>query len=151
MKKLLILMAAWPLMACSQAPKKMDITSQHKVPMSDTYLRYSQDHGYQYFQNGSDQPYTGVLYGKYDNGQIMTLQEYTDGIGNGIWIQFNPDGTKDEQGTYVENRVEGPVIRYWEDGSIKAKGQYRHWKQPIGKWIYYDREGNVVHTMTYTP
>jgi antitoxin component YwqK of YwqJK toxin-antitoxin module len=95
-------------------------------------------------------PFTGILYGRYDNGQLMTIQEYVDGIGNGTWVQFNPDGTKLEQGTYVDNRVEGPVTQFYEDGSIKAKGQYLHWKKPIGEWVYYDREGKVVHEMTYT-
>jgi antitoxin component YwqK of YwqJK toxin-antitoxin module len=80
----------------------------------------------------------------------MTMQEYVNGIGNGSWVQFNPDGTKLEQGTYNDNRVEGPVVQFYEDGSIKAKGQYLHWKKPIGKWIYYDRKGKVVHEMTYT-
>ncbi|MDA0973642.1 MAG: hypothetical protein O2867_07920 [Bacteroidetes bacterium] len=47
--------------------------------------------------------------------------------------------------------MEGPVTLFYEDGSVKARGQYRHWKQPIGNWTYYDRNGNVVHEMTYTP
>lgn len=150
MKKIILLIAIWPYIACGQATNEIDTAGQNMVPMSDTYQRFTTSYGNRYFENGSDHPYSGILYGRYDNGQLMTLQEYSKGIGNGTWIQFNPDGTKDEQGTYVENRVEGPVIRYWEDGSIKAKGQYRHWKQPIGKWTYYDRKGNVVHTMTYT-
>lgn len=140
----------WPMIVCSQSSEIADTTGQRTILMSDTFQRYSTSYGNRYFEKGTDQPYTGILYGRYDNGQLMTIQEYSDGIGNGSWIQFNPDGTKSEQGTYVENRVEGPVIRYWEDGSIKAKGQYRHWKQPIGKWTFYDRKGNVVHRMIYT-
>ncbi|RZS99466.1 toxin-antitoxin system YwqK family antitoxin [Aquimarina brevivitae] len=150
MKKVVTLSMMWSLCTCSQTSSEIDTVGQSMIPMSDTYQKAAPVYGNQYFENGKKKPYTGILYGKYDNGQLMTLQEYTDGIGNGTWVQFNPDGTKQEQGTYKENRVEGPVTQYWEDGSVKAKGYYRHWKQPIGKWTYYDRKGNIVHTMTYT-
>ncbi len=151
MKKLIILLSLFPFLACAQPTKPIDTTDMAMVPMSETYQRGNTPNGSPYYQRGSNEPYTGILYGRYDNGELMTMQEYVDGIGNGTWIQFNPDGSKLEQGTYINNRVEGPVTQYYEDGSIKAKGQYRHWKQPIGPWTYYDREGKVVHRMTYTP
>ena len=119
------------------------------VAMSDTYQK-AYKLGAKYYEVGSNIPFTGILYGRYDNGNYMTMQEYVDGIGNGTWIDFDPYGRKVCEGTYKDNRVEGPVTFYYEDGSIKSKGQYLHWKQPIGKWIYYDKEGNVVSTMTYT-
>ncbi len=120
------------------------------VLMTDTYTRQA-PYGMRYYKNGETKPFTGKLYGRYDNGELLTVQEYVDGIGNGTWTQYNPDGSISEQGTYQNNRVEGPVTQYYDDGSIKAKGQYRHWKSPIGEWTYYDRAGNVVHRMTYTP
>jgi antitoxin component YwqK of YwqJK toxin-antitoxin module len=91
-----------------------------------------------------------VLYGKYANGNYMTMQEYKNGVGNGKWIDFDPMGNKICEGTYMDNRVEGPVKFYYEDGSLKSEGQFLHWKKPIGKWTYYDKAGNVVHRMTYT-
>ena len=119
------------------------------VAMADTYQN-AYKLGSIYYETGSDEPFTGVLYGKYDNGNYMTMQEYKNGVGNGKWIDFDPYGRKVCEGTYRDNRVEGPVTFFYEDGSIKSKGQYLHWKRPIGKWIYYDKEGNVVSTMTYT-
>ncbi|WP_412560934.1 toxin-antitoxin system YwqK family antitoxin [Winogradskyella sp. MIT101101] len=119
------------------------------VAMSDTYQK-AYKYGSKYYEVGSDEPFTGVLYGKYDNGNYMTMQEYVDGIGNGKWIDFDPYGRKVCEGTYKDNRVEGPITFYYEDGSIKSKGQYTHWKRPIGEWTYYDKEGNVVSTMTFT-
>lgn len=117
--------------------------------MSQTYQKaYKQ--GNIYYEIGTNKPFTGVLYGKYDNGNYMTKQEYVDGIGNGKWTQYDPNGNKECEGTYVDNRVEGPVKFFYEDGNLKSEGQYLHWKKPIGKWIYYDKQGNVVHTMTYT-
>lgn len=128
---------------------QIDVEGRDVVPMSDTYQK-AYKLGSVYYQTGTKIPFTGVLYGKYDNGNYQTMQEYVDGIGNGKWIDFNPEGIKECEGTYRDNRVEGPVKFFYEDGSIKSEGQYLHWKKPIGLWKYYDKKGNLVHTMTYT-
>lgn len=133
----------------AHAQNDIDTTQTPMITMAQTTtLPYKL--GNRYYERGSDKPFTGILYGRYANGQLLTMQEYVDGIGNGTWVDFDPQGRKERQGTYVNNRVEGPVTLYYESGAIKAKGQYRHWKQPIGEWIYYDEKGNVAHKMTYT-
>lgn len=151
MKYILTFFLLLSINACAQTEQKSVEDEQPVLPMSETYQRSTEGAGNRYYAEGSDTPFTGILYGRYDNGELMTTQEYVDGIGNGTWTSYDPDGRKYEEGTYKDNRVEGPVTLFYEDGSVKAKGQYRHWKQPIGKWIYYDRKGTVVHQMTYTP
>jgi antitoxin component YwqK of YwqJK toxin-antitoxin module len=148
MKLILLLFLALPVIGICQP--EIDTTDQRMITMAETYQK-AYNLGGIYYETGSKKPYTGILYGRYDNGKIMTMQEYKNGIGNGTWIQFDPEGRKEVQGTYIDNKVEGPVTLFYEDGNIKAKGQYRHWKQPIGEWIYYDRKGKMVHKMTYTP
>ncbi|MGB3799137.1 MAG: hypothetical protein WA952_04935, partial [Lewinella sp.] len=86
-----------------------DTSARAFQPMSATNQRPA-DYGSRYYLQGSDTAYTGILYGRYDNGELMTMQEFEDGLGNGSWVQFNPDGTKAEQGTYDRNRVEGLVV-----------------------------------------
>ena len=78
------------------------------VSMSDTYQK-AYKLGSVYYEIGTNKPYTGVLYGTYDNGKLMTTQDYVDGIGNGKWTQYDPYGNKECEGTYIDNRVEGPV------------------------------------------
>ncbi len=117
--------------------------------MNDTYQK-AYKLGSMYYKTGTDIPFTGVLFGKYDNGNYQTMQEYVDGVGNGKWTDFNPEGIKECEGTYKDNRVEGPVTFFYEDGSVKSMGQYLHWKRPIGKWKYYDKKGNLVHSMNFT-
>jgi antitoxin component YwqK of YwqJK toxin-antitoxin module len=128
---------------------QVDTTNQEMHPMSATYQK-AYKIGSVYYKTGTKAPFTGILYGKYQNGNIQTMQEYVNGIGNGKWIDFNPEGIKECEGTYKNNRVEGPVTFFYENGSVKSKGQYLHWKKPIGLWKYYDKKGNLVHTMTYT-
>jgi antitoxin component YwqK of YwqJK toxin-antitoxin module len=80
--------------------------------MNNTYQK-AYKLGSVYYERGSDKPFTGILYGKYDNGNYMTMQEYVNGIGNGKWIDFDPYGNKVCEGTYKDNRVEGPVTFYY--------------------------------------
>lgn len=123
--------------------------NQEMIPLSDTYHKVYKI-GSVYYKTGTKIPFTGMLNGKYDNGNYQTKQEYKNGIGNGKWIDFNPEGMKECEGTDTDNRVEGPVTFYYENGSEKSEGRYLHWKRPIGEWNYYDMNGNLVHTMTYT-
>ena len=141
----LLMLVATIAIASSQTIKK----DQKRVAMSETYQK-AYKLGSKYYEIGTDKPFTGILYGKYDNGNYMSIQEYVEGIGNGKWIDFDPLGNKVCEGTYKDNRVEGPVTFFYEDGNVKSKGQYLHWKRPIGEWTYYDKKGNVVSKITYT-
>ena len=134
--------------ACGQEKQISSPDNSKMYAMSETEIKYT--NGQKYYLKGSDKPYTGFLYAKYDNGKIISVQQLVDGVGNGIWINYDPEGNKECKGTYVKNRVEGPVTFYYEDGSIKSVGQYLEWKRPIGLWKYYDRKGNIVSTLTYT-
>lgn len=150
MKYLLLIGGLFTISVSAIQSTPPDTTRQKQVPMSQTYQRPAPE-GSRYFERGSSQPYTGLLYGRYANGRYQTIQQYKDGLGNGYWIDFDPEGNKECQGTYRANRVEGPVTFFYENGRIKSQGRYRHWKQPIGEWVYYDKQGHVAHRMTYTP
>lgn len=128
---------------------QIDTNNRQMESMSATYQK-AYKLGSVYYKTGTTTPFTGILYGKYSNGNYQTMQEYENGVGNGKWVDFNPEGIKECEGTYKDNRVEGPVTFFYEDGSIKSEGQYLHWKKPIGLWKYYDKKGNLVHSMTYT-
>ena len=82
--------------------------NQVMLPMSDTYQK-AYKLGAIYYQTGTNTPFSGILYGKYANGNYQTIQEYVHGVGNGKWVDFSPEGIKECEGTYKDNRVEGPV------------------------------------------
>lgn len=135
--------------ACSRNAKITIPNTSEMYAMSETFIK--NENGAKYCIKGTDNPYTGFLYAKYDNGQVLSVQQFENGVGNGIWINYDPEGNKECQGTYVNNRVEGPVTFYYENGSVKSTGQYRDWKRPIGIWTYYDRKGKVVSRIVSTP
>lgn len=135
------------LFATAQLP--IDTTDRRMITMQETTTK-PYKLGSVYYERGSDTPYTGILYGRFDNGNLLTMQEFVNGIGSGSWIDFDPEGRMVRKGTYSDNKVEGPVTEYYQNGKIKSVGQYLHWKNPIGEWIYYDEEGEVVLRITYT-
>ena len=144
--KLFFLFLSFPSIAFAQ----FDSTKVGKMySMAETHAAYSGSE-YKYYVSGSDTPYTGYLCARYNNGELQSVQQFVDGVGNGEWIDFDPDGRISCKGTYVNNKVEGPVTFYYEDGSVKSEGQYRHYKRPIGWWTFYDRDGNVVSRQLYT-
>lgn len=127
----------------------IDTSNQKMMTMQQVENRLD-GNDWAFFEPNSDKRYTGILYGRYNNGNLLTMQEYVDGKGNGTWIDFDPEGRMIRKGTYKNNKVEGPVTEYYENGNVKSIGQYLHWKNPIGEWIYYDEQGNIAHKMTYT-
>ncbi len=150
MKRIILLLCLIPLMGCAQNNTVVVPAQSDMVSMNDATVEYGTPYGQQYFAKGSKEPYTGWLYARYDNGELEAAQQFVDGIGNGIWINYNPDGSKESQGTYVNNRTEGPAKLFYEDGSVKAAGEYIHLKRKIGWWNFYDREGNVVSKRYFT-
>ena len=59
-----------------------DFTKQEMTAMTDTYQK-AYKLGSVYYKIGTNTPFTGILYGKYSNGQNQTMQEYVNGVSNG--------------------------------------------------------------------
>ncbi len=118
------------------------------ISMSDSYGS-SQSGIYRYYAKGSTEPYTGVLYAQYPDGQMESVQDFVDGLGQGKFKNYYRNGNLKEIGTYHQNRVEGPIEKYREDGSLLAKGTYKDWRIKVGNWIYYDATGNIREQVDY--
>lgn len=145
--KILLLLTI--LSASLNSQGQIDTLKQRMVPMSST-IEKPYKVGSVYYKSNEKTPYTGVLYGKYNNGNYLTLQEYKNGIGNGKWVNYYKDGTIMEIGNYHNNRVEGSIKQYHENGKLKAEGTYKHWKKKVGIWIYYDTNGNTIRKINYS-
>lgn len=127
---------------------QIDTASQEMVSMANATGKMRQGQ-YTYFKNGDDQPFTGVLYAQFANGNFESIQEFRDGVGNGTWVNYYENGALKEVGTYVENRVEGPIKKYYPSGKIQAEGTYRSWRIRVDEWTYYDENGQGVKTEDY--
>lgn len=127
---------------------QIDTTNRAMIPMSGTYEKPYKV-GSIYFKQDSEEPFTGILFGRYKNGNYLSIQEYKNGIGNGKWVNYYEDGTIKEIGTYIDNLVEGPIVKYHSNGMKKAEGTYKHWRKKVGIWKYYDARGLLIETETY--
>lgn len=150
MKRLILLLWLAPYISCAQNDTQTIPPESDMVSMNDANVKYGTRYGQQYFAKGSEEPYTGWLCARYDNGELEAIQQFKDGVGNGIWINYNPDGSKESQGTFVNNKTIGPAMLFYEDGSVKAEGKYIHLKIKVGWWTFYDRQGNVVSRRRFT-
>ena len=65
-----------------------------------------------------------VLYYNYDG--FLTMEGvYSKGNKEGTWKEYNTKGVLQNETTYKNNKIHGPVIRYFENGLAQSK------------WIYY--------------
>lgn len=133
---------------CHAQPQIVPETDQSTDPMSATVYK-NRDGKYRFYKIGETKPYTGILYGKYANGNYETWQTYIDGRGQGTWINYYENGHLKEVGNYNENRVEGPIKKYHPNGQLAAKGTYRDWRIHVGEWKFYDTNGQLIKTENY--
>lgn len=120
---------------------QIDTTNREMISMADTYQK-RKDGAYSYFEKGEDKPYDGVLFGKYENGNYLSIQEYKNGIGEGTWINYYENGNLKEVGTYQKNKVAEPIKKYYSSGKIKV---------PIGNGEFELENGFIMMKMEKKP
>jgi len=150
MKRIIVLIYLAHFMSYAQNDKTTIPPESEMVSMNDATVTYSGKYGQRYYAEGSDKPYTGWLCARYDNGELESISQVKDGYSNGIWINYDPDGKKESQGTLVNNKTIGPAKTFYENGSVKAEGNFKHLRLKVGWWKFYDREGNVVSKRYFT-
>ena len=67
----------------------------------------------------SDNPFTGILYNEYSNGQREYEGSYKKGVPNGTLIYYFDNGLKMREGILKNGSSVGRWIYYNSDGSIK--------------------------------
>lgn len=146
---ILVALICCPILMFSQAIRSMgEVEIIKELPMSQVNGKSSEG-TYRYYEKGEKEPFTGVLYAKYDNGNYSSWQEYVDGVGEGMWINYYQNGQYKEIGTYVRNQVEGPIKKFYSNGQLKAEGVYKDWRIRVGKWSFYDKSGVLKTTRDY--
>lgn len=101
-------------------------------PMSVIYFRGNERHLRQY----------------YSNMQVRCEGASVDGLRQGRWVYYHPDGNLQAEATYVAGLEEGPYRVYRENGAPYYIGQYKD-GVPTGTWEVYDPEGNLVQKTEY--
>lgn len=83
-----------------------------------------------------------------DKGKPFENITYKNGVKNGKWIKYFPNGKKMTETTYKDGKLEGPFVNYDPDGKLIVKGQYRDGEMD-GVWLYYDENGALYRKEVY--
>lgn len=86
------------------------------------------------YHNGEE--FSGEAVDVSDDGKIIALLTYRDGILNGPHWENHPDGSRAEEGTYTDGRATG-VYRAWHPNG-----------QP-SKYYEFDERGNIAVKMSW--
>ncbi len=75
--------------------------------------------------------------------------EYSDGLMNGWYRSFYPDGEIRYEGKYVDDNPNGEHTWYWDNRKIKQKGKYVMGRKN-GDWKKFDSNGIPLIIISYT-
>jgi antitoxin component YwqK of YwqJK toxin-antitoxin module len=107
-----------------------------------------QDSAVYYFENERidkrgtyrNSQYAGKWYHYYESGELEKIIEYVDGLPEGLFVWFEKDGNKLQEGSYHAG-VENDEWKFYDKGKILYEGKYAN-GQRVGDWFKYDRKGN---------
>ena len=128
---------------------------ENGAPMAEgKYIRQKKEGKWRYYSDidsslvAEEHYQKGVLYGKSTNfypktGLAAETFEYIDGKREGDYRKFFPDGSIMTKGNYKNDLLDGDFTLYFPNGTVQLKGQYKDGAQ-IGNWNYFDEEGNPV-------
>ena len=81
------------------------------------------------FIKGSDTPYTGKVFGLYENGQKMSEFLFKDGKRDGLSIGWYDNGQKEGEANYKDGKRDGLFTEWYENGQKKHEINYKDGKR----------------------
>ncbi len=101
-------------------------------PMSVKYYKGDEEHLLQY----------------YSNMQLRGEGVMKNGLREGRWVYYHPNGMKQVEAFFVNGKEQGPYRVYRDNGIPVYVGTYTDGK-PSGVWEVYDNEGQLVQKSEY--
>ena len=86
----------------------------------------------------------------HENGLLKMEGPIVDGVRNGEWVSYFPDGKVQSTGTYKDGLRVGKAKVYYENGNLWMDGYYANDHQ-CGEWIFYDEQGYEDFRSDYGP
>ena len=94
------------------------------------------------YKLGSNEPFTGVVIGYYDNGNKAEITTLKEGRRNGAWSQWWNNGKKKEEMNYKDGKVEGLWTIWWKNGQKRQESTWSGRKE--GSREEWDFQGNKI-------
>jgi antitoxin component YwqK of YwqJK toxin-antitoxin module len=87
-------------------------------------------------------PFTGEVVDTED-GQVMMVTTYENGIEHGPWWEIYPDGARQGEGTYDHGATVGEWRTWYPGGKLQEFNLFDRWGS-IRKIQRWDEQGNLV-------
>ncbi|MDP3442797.1 MAG: hypothetical protein Q8T08_08055, partial [Ignavibacteria bacterium] len=72
-----------------------------------------------------------------------------NGLKQGLWKDYYPDGTLKSQGNYTDGAQVGAWEFYYPKGELEQRGTYNDKGKPNGKWTWYFSNGSILREEIY--
>ena len=96
----------------------------------------------------NNEPFTGVVFALYNNGNIQYEWSYVDGIPNGFWKYYFYTGKVQYEFTYIKGNKHGPCRAWHFNGKLNFESQY---KDDVlnGEQVFWTYNGELDHKRVY--
>ena len=84
----------------------------------------------------------------WENGNLQSELNYDDGKLNGKAIWYHANGEKEQEVYYLNNKLDGPLTRWYANGNIETESFYKDGRLE-GKSISYNEKGRKVVEEVY--
>lgn len=128
---------------------------ENKQPMAEgKYIKQKRDSVWLFYSNVDGKLLSletyrkGVLNGTTktyypETENVAESIEYVNGIKQGPYRKYFPEGELMTEGTYVDDNLDGKFTLYHPNGKVQVKGMYNSGRQ-VGNWEYFDEDGNPL-------
>ena len=96
------------------------------------------------YVKGSDAPYTGKVYGLYENGQKQFEANFKDGKRDGLELQWYENGQKQFEANFKDGKTNGLLALWHDNGQKSHEANFKDGKRISEKW--WDSKGEPVDT-----
>lgn len=100
------------------------------------------------FYKESDQtsPVKEIFY--YPNGRKQMQGSYRNEKRHGVWTYYYDNGNKWSQTTYRDGESHGPVTTWYESGQKRYEGHYRNGEKS-GTWHFWTESGELAREVKH--
>jgi antitoxin component YwqK of YwqJK toxin-antitoxin module len=86
--------------------------------------------------------FEGLWFGYWPNGRVEFMGEYKNGTREGPWANYYDDGQLSYKGAFKKGTREGLWVGYWSNGRVEFKGTFKN-GQREGPWVRYSIIGQL--------
>jgi hypothetical protein len=97
------------------------------------------------YKYGTNEFYTGLVI---DTSDIIITFEVVNGVKNGAFITYYPNGKYEKYGMINNDQNIGEWSYFYSNGQLESIGSFKK-NKPSGKWISYYRDGKIKVEGTY--